>query len=193
VSLLGVILAGGESRRMGTDKALVDVAGVPMVLRVASALAVVADELIVVGRSGELLGLPCIPDDGPPHRGPLAGIALALRLAGEGMVAAIGVDQPWVRAETLVGLAGLAEKGQALVLIDHDVPQVTCAVYPAGAARSADLILDRGGAARDLLDEIAWRPVTERVWSSWGEDGRSWFSVDSFEALDEGLTRFGHP
>ncbi len=73
--VLGAILAGGRSLRMGEDKLLLEIGGVPSVLRIAAALSVVANDVVVVGRAGSWFGLPGIPDLGSPHRGPLAGIA----------------------------------------------------------------------------------------------------------------------
>jgi hypothetical protein len=50
-----------------------------------------------------------------------------------------------------------------------------------------------GGSIQSALDRAAFDPVVEDVWRSWGEDGRSWFSADTPEAIDEGLRRFGPP
>ena len=36
---------------------------------------------------------------------------------------------------------------------------------------------------RRLLDLVATTEVTAKVWSAWGEDGRSWMSLDTPEAL----------
>jgi molybdopterin-guanine dinucleotide biosynthesis protein A len=78
----GAILAGGASRRMGRTKALVDVDGVPMALRVASALTSggCRDIAIVGGSMSELaaLGLPVVADEAPGE-GPLGGVLTALR------------------------------------------------------------------------------------------------------------------
>ena len=76
-----MVLAGGLSRRMGTDKALVEIDGTPMVLRAADALrASGLTEVIVVGgcrrRLGEL-GLRVVADL-YPGQGPLGGVITAL-------------------------------------------------------------------------------------------------------------------
>jgi hypothetical protein len=46
------------------------------------------------------------------------------------------------------------------------------------------------GSIQSLLDRVSFRAVTPETWVPWGEDGRSWFSVDTPEALAEGIRRF---
>ena len=176
---LGAILAGGASRRMGTDKALVEVAGLSMIERVAAALGTVADDLVVVGRTGALAGIPCIPDLRTGPRGPLPGVAAALAHAGADPVLAVAVDQPLVRPETLQRLLDLAEPDRAVVPIDAGARQVTCAVYPAAWAAETAAEDAAGGSVQSLLDRLPFRPVMAPEWRAWGEDGSSWLSVDS--------------
>ena len=188
---LGVILAGGGSSRMGRDKALVDIEARPMVERVVGVLHAVAPEVVVIGREGTLAGLRCVPDDHPARRGPLAGLATALRMADDRPVVLVAVDQPWLRIDTLRGLLELAGPLHAVVPIAGEARQVTCAIYPGSWAERAAAEEAADGSIQTLLDELLVRPVEESEWRSWGEDGRSWFSVDTEEALQEGLRRFG--
>ncbi|MCP3853796.1 MAG: molybdenum cofactor guanylyltransferase [Actinomycetia bacterium] len=79
----GAVLAGGASRRMGTDKAFIPVDGVPMVQRVATALTAAGARRVVVigGDQARLagLGLDSVADP-DPGLGPLAALATALAL-----------------------------------------------------------------------------------------------------------------
>ena len=79
---------------MGRDKAMVDVAGRPMVEWVADAVRPITNNLLVMGRAGTLAGIACVPDDHPARRGPLAGLATALRIADGAPVLLVAVDQP---------------------------------------------------------------------------------------------------
>ncbi len=96
----GAILAGGESRRYGSPKALATVGGVRIVDRVAAALARVAPDLILSANEPDLftdLGLPTFPDR-REGLGPLAGIysvLLAAREAGRPGVLAVACDMPF--------------------------------------------------------------------------------------------------
>ncbi len=175
---LGAILAGGDSTRMGRDKALVPVGGVPMVERVAAALRQAATDVVVVGREGELAGIRCVADRVDGGRGPLAGLATALAIAGDRPVLLVAVDQPLVRPATLRRLAARVGTGRALVPIADGARQVTCAAYPAAWAGDAAREVATGS-VQSLLDRLPFDAVPEEEWRAWGEDGRSWLSVDS--------------
>lgn len=82
--MVGAILAGGSSSRMGTDKALLEVEGRPMARHVAEAMwAAGADVVVLIGASAatsEALGLSTILDD-PERPGPLPAVATAVARA----------------------------------------------------------------------------------------------------------------
>lgn len=93
---------------MGTDKALIEVDGVPLARRVANALrAAGADPVIAVG--GDLaglgaLGLTVVPD-GHPSEGPLGGILTALAETTEDVVVVLACDLPAADADTIRAVA----------------------------------------------------------------------------------------
>ena len=74
--ILGAIIAGGRSRRFGSDKAQALLGGTALLDHVAAALAPQCDALIVVGRDWP--GLASIPDRPGPDQGPLGGLCAAL-------------------------------------------------------------------------------------------------------------------
>jgi len=188
----GVVLAGGESRRMGTDKAFVEIDGRTMAELVTAVLGVVCDEVLVAGRSDPPTSVEVIPDPPSMPRGPLAGLVAGIRRAGEGVVFLAAVDQPWLRSETVTRLLDMVEDLPVVPVVEG-TRQTTCAVYPVSTGTAASEELAAGGSLQSLLDRAAFRPVVESEWKSWGEDGRSWFSVDTIEDLNEGLKRYGLP
>ncbi len=189
--LVVAVLAGGASRRMGRDKASVPVGGVPMLERVLDELAGVGERIVVGGPGHE--EIPCIPDLRSGRRGPLAGLEAALSWADGRDVALVAVDQPYVRAATVTALANLP--GDAVVPIDRDHPQVTCAVYRPACLPVARALLEGSGrtSVRAVLGAVDVNEVTDDLWRAWGEDGRSWFSIDTPSAVDDALARFGAP
>ncbi len=192
--LTGVILAGGRSRRMGTDKATVDVAGRPMIEWVRDALMPVVQDILVVGRESAPTGTMAFPDGGERFRGPLAGLATAAARAGtSSTLVVVAVDQPWVKTETLRPLAERAAALPAVPVDDHGVRQTTCAAYPTAALSDIDVELAGGGSIQSLLDRISFDPVVTAEWQAWGEDGRSWFSVDTESDIESGIGRYGPP
>jgi molybdopterin-guanine dinucleotide biosynthesis protein A len=103
----GVVLTGGESRRMGRDKAFVPVDGVPMARRVADTLRDAgARSVMAVG--GNLAGLRTVGLDARPDPrqgdGPLGGLVTALELAADPVVAVLATDLAWLPPAVVVAL-----------------------------------------------------------------------------------------
>lgn len=174
---------------MGTDKTTTVVAGRPMLDWVGRALTEVCVRVVVAGGRPPT-GWEHIPDTGTAHRGPLAGVVSALDAFPNETLAVVAVDQPWVRASTIARL-GEFTGDLAIVPVDGGVRQTTCAVYPPNVGELARDELAGGGSLQSVLDVASFSPVID--WPAWGEDGRSWYSADTPEALAAGLDRFGTP
>jgi len=88
----GVVLAGGASRRMGRDKATIEIAGRTMAARVADALeAAGASEVFFVGGGLSDHVRRTVPDD-HPGVGPLGALLTALRTAASDLVVVLACD-----------------------------------------------------------------------------------------------------
>lgn len=79
--ILGAVLAGGASRRFGSDKALAEWDGRALIEWAVAALARQCARVVVIGR--ESAPVATLPDWPRPGTGPLGGLAAALRYAGE--------------------------------------------------------------------------------------------------------------
>ncbi len=98
-----VIQAGGESRRMGQDKALRSFLGRPLIQRVIDRLAPIATEMLVTTNNPEayrFLNLPLIPDR-IPGRGALGGLYTALYAANNPLVGVVACDMPFANSDML--------------------------------------------------------------------------------------------
>ncbi len=95
------VMAGGKSRRMGTDKAWLDVGdGGSIVQRVIDVVREVADEVFIVANDEKFrtLGLRVVPDRFP-EGGALGGIATGIGAATHDRVLVAACDMPFLRAE----------------------------------------------------------------------------------------------
>ncbi len=106
--VVAVVLTGGRSRRMGQDKAWVEVGGRPCVERVWAACAEACDTVefqgALAGLAAAFPGTPVWPDPAPGS-GPLAGLRAALeRRPGQGVLL-VACDMPFVSATLLRGVA----------------------------------------------------------------------------------------
>lgn len=133
----GLVLAGGESSRMGEDKAFLTVAGETLVARAARLLreAGCAD-LVVSGRAGvvypELPHDIAVVYDAPGAEGPLAGILAALPALGGEIthLVTLPVDLPAMRAEILRDLMAHSPFGYGAVAASPAGPEPLVAVIP---------------------------------------------------------------
>jgi len=95
------IQAGGQSSRMGEDKALKTFLGRPLVQRVIERLSPVADELILTTNQPDpytFLDLPLFPDL-KPGRGALGGLYTAIASASQPVVAVVACDMPFASGD----------------------------------------------------------------------------------------------
>ena len=99
-----VVQAGGESRRMGRNKALEPFLGRPMIEHVIARVRPAADELLLTSNPPDLLAYLGIPVFGDvlPVRGALGGLFTALAVARCEFVAVIACDMVFASAELLI-------------------------------------------------------------------------------------------
>jgi molybdopterin-guanine dinucleotide biosynthesis protein A len=91
-ALSGVVLVGGASSRFGSPKALATIDGETFVDRARRILGEACDEVLVVGKSGEL---PFdVVDDASEVRAPIAGVVAGLRAARNDVTVFLPVDCP---------------------------------------------------------------------------------------------------
>ena len=118
----GIVLCGGHSRRMGTDKATLDFAGQPMLARVIDRVREAVDPVLAVAADGQTLPpLPAdvgIVRDHRPDRGPLEGLAAGLAALPEGAEAAFvaSCDIPLLRPEFIRRMIELLGDADAAVV-----------------------------------------------------------------------------
>lgn len=102
--ITGVILAGGQGRRMGgVDKGLQGLDGRPLVRWVLERLAPQVDTVLIsanqnLERYAEF-GCPVLPDRIPDFAGPLAGLHAALGVAATPLVMSVPCDSPFLPAD----------------------------------------------------------------------------------------------
>ena len=118
-----VIQAGGQSTRMGEDKALKPFLGHPLIQRVIERVAPLADEIIVTTNRPEdyaFINLRLVPDL-LPGRGPLGGLYTALASAAGDMVAVVACDMPFASTSLLEAAARLMVQEEADVVIAREL------------------------------------------------------------------------
>jgi molybdopterin-guanine dinucleotide biosynthesis protein A len=162
----GWVLAGGQSRRMGTDKARLELSGIPMALLVADEISKVCCRVSLVGEPERYagLGLPVIPDRFP-GAGPLAGIEAALSATESEWNLIVACDMPALDSVALSELIDAAAPN-----VDAVVPvrirdgserkEPLCALYRRSCAGGIRRLLESGfRRATEALDSFEVRYV----------------------------------
>lgn len=116
MKLLGAILAGGQSRRFGSDKAMVLFEGRPLIAHATASLRVWVDDIVICGRASPVEGAVSLVDRPRAGLGPLGGIGAALIHAvdhGFDAVFTVGCDTPIIPVSVFERLS--ASSGAAYV------------------------------------------------------------------------------
>ena len=153
-----LILAGGDSRRMGRDKARLPVAGRPMIALIAEQLGALFEEIAISADRPDAFGflkLPVIPDP-EPGQGPLMAIASSLPRMTHDLNFVTACDIPRIRLGFVNRLIKSAA-GYDLVLpyLDNQRYEPLFAVYRKSVVPEANRILAAGGrSVLELLGRI---------------------------------------
>jgi len=131
MAVSAAVMAGGKSRRMGRDKAWLDLGdGRPIVRRVVDVLREVADEVFIVANDDRFrsLGLAVVPDRFP-QGGVLGGIATGVGAAAHDLVLVAACDMPLLRPEMFRLLIERSEGADAVVPRVGDEYEALHALY----------------------------------------------------------------
>jgi len=153
------ILAGGASRRMGTDKSQLRIEQQTFTERIAETLLRITDLVTIVGRNDARFS--SIPDI-YPQWGALGGLHAALSACKRDWAIVVACDLPFVTAELFLHLAGVSMDHEAVVPLQEDGrPQPLAALYRAGPCRqrAAELIEADRRRPLDLLEAVNTRWV----------------------------------
>lgn len=180
--MIGVVLAGGRSRRIGGAKALAELGGRPLISYPLSALSAAGlDPIVVAKRQSPLPELNCLvlrEPALPSH--PLCGVIAALRWGGGRPVVVIGCDMPFVTGPLLAWLASL--DGLVVPEVD-DWLQPLLVRYEPEHLGALEIALRRGHSMHDAITALQPRILGERELQRFGDPSRLCFNVNDHSDL----------
>jgi molybdopterin-guanine dinucleotide biosynthesis protein A len=180
--MTGIILAGGENRRMGRDKAFLSIAGRPMIEHVLAAFrAVVGRIFIVTNAPGRYGGYAVTAvTDAFDTRGPLTGIYSGMAASDDEYHFVAACDMPFLEPGLMRFMAGLADGPDAVVPLVGGQYEPLLAIYH---HRLLPLMEDRirRGVQRvqALYDGLDLRPVTEEEIRRFDPGKRSFINLNT--------------
>lgn len=146
ISTTGFITAGGQSSRMGTDKAWLIIDGKPMIEHVIDALAPATDEMAIIANSPAFskFGLEVFPDS-QTGVGPLEAIRTALANSHTPRVLLVACDLPFLTTEFFKLILSFECNHHAIVPVGPDGRQEPlCAIYDVRALKTVSRLIEQG-------------------------------------------------
>jgi molybdopterin-guanine dinucleotide biosynthesis protein A len=161
------VLAGGQSTRMGADKAFVQLEGCTLLAHALALAKSVTSDVRIVGSPEKFAAFGEVVEDEFPQHGPLAGIHAALRASSSEVNLMLAVDMPFVEVPFLEYLFQEAARHESVMVTIPRAAggwQTLCAVYRKPFADLAEQALRQGknkidplfrGTTIQILDEPA--------------------------------------
>lgn len=148
VPTVGLILAGGRSRRMGADKAFARLAGRPLVTHVLERLAPQVDRVVISSNAPAAgfadTGVAVLPDVLGGFRGPLAGVHAALAAFPGAAVVSVAVDLPRLPRDLVTRLRRGWRGARCRFATDAQGGHALAILWPPGLADSLAQFLEPG-------------------------------------------------
>ena len=183
--ITGIVLAGGQGRRMGgVDKGWVELAGKPMIAHVLARLVPqVGDVLINANQNLDryaAFGVPVVPDAVGGFAGPLAGLHAGLTRATRTYVVTVPCDSPFLPTDLVDRLAaGLeAENAQLAVAKTFDQPHPVFCLVRRDVLPHLAAFLEAGGRKID-----AWYATLVVVEVAFDDEADAFRNINTAEEL----------
>ena len=208
LSVTGVILAGGKSRRMGQNKALLPLGEDSLIAHVIRRMRRVTDELLLITNAPAEyahLGLP-MHSDIIPDAGALGGIYTGLTYASHDVVVCVACDSPFLQPKLLSYLISLlgeydavmpytygSNKGIEVTNPSYSTHQMTlqtlCAVYAKRCLPVIEQMLNEPDLRVHALQERAnILTLAPEIWTAYDSKGHSFFNVNTPEDFEKAQT-----
>lgn len=181
-----IVLAGGQSRRMGHDKALIEFQGKPVLAHVITALRELTEDVVVVSNRSDLYGSfgARVAADYDPPCGPLGGIAVGLQAIAHELAVIVACDMPFLNVTLLRWLIDQSGEYDAVVPQTGGELEPLHAVYRRGCYQSIVQRLARGERrVISFFTDVRLRIVPETEWRVLDPAGRSLVNLNTPDDL----------
>lgn len=202
----GVILAGGKSRRMGQNKALIQLGDDSLIEHVIRRMHLVVDELLLITNTPTEYTHLNVPMHGDiiPDTGALGGIYTGLTHASHDAVICVGCDNPFLVPDLLTYLVSVLGEYDAVMPYtyshnkdigvrnpsysdDRITLQTLCAAYAKRCLPIIELMLQESELRVHALAERAYvQRVSPEVWQTFDSEGMSFFNINTPEDFETG-------
>lgn len=179
--ITGVILVGGKSRRMGQDKALLPVAGIPIVKRLIDCLQGCFNHLLLVGDQPERFasyGLQIVPDIYPGSS--LGGLYTGLKSVTTEHIFVTSCDIPFPNPELIRLISRQADSYDAVIPATQDGLEPLFARYRQSALPVMQSALEAGNyRITSVLEQLQILRIESDLLQAVDPDGRALLNINT--------------
>lgn len=187
-NLTGILLCGGRSERMGQDKGLIEWRGQPLIVRLATLLQGMFEEVLVVTgrerRYRDLLDLPILEDE-IKGLGPLGGIYTGLLRSSHEYNLVAACDMPYVKPELLELLVDEIEPSSWVTVPQvHGFLEPLLAIYSKRCLPETERLLSAGKLRiQGLYELVPTKVIPEERLREVDSELESFFNLNAPEDL----------
>ena len=183
MSLAVAILAGGKSKRMGYDKTLLEIDGIPILKRIIDVSEGLSQECLIISNTPhkhDSFGWPILSDS-YEDKGPLGGLYTALSSINSERLLLLACDMPYIRYDFLNYITRIYTKKDAVVPFDR-LPQPLCSVYKTALISTIDILIKKQRLSmRYFLKQIDVFKVLPDQWSHLKTDKKLFTNINTPE------------
>jgi molybdopterin-guanine dinucleotide biosynthesis protein A len=187
-----VILAGGKSRRMGRNKALMDFGGEVLIRRVYRMLKDEFDEVLISANDGgayDFLGAPVIRDTFEAG-GSLAGIHAGLSHSSSESIFVAACDMPFLNVDLVRFLGSFADDYDVVVPVNPKGFEPLHAFYSKNCLPHIERQMDEGNLkVLDFYDKVRTREIRPEEMREHDPDNLSPFNINTQEKFELALAK----
>lgn len=184
--MAAIILSGGNNRRIGRDKAFLEVDRRTIIEREIEVLSRVFSRIIVVTNSPERythLDVD-LTSDIVPGKGPLGGIYTGLTFSSDSCNFVVGCDLPFLNAGLIDYMKGLSDRYDVIVPKIGDFMETLYAFYSKECLNPIEARIEKNDLRiRSFFQEVRVRHIDKGEIEKFGPEGITFFNVNTEEKL----------
>jgi molybdopterin-guanine dinucleotide biosynthesis protein A len=188
LTISGIVLAGGQSSRLGMDKSFVNVKGQSLIEQIVAKLTRLSDDVVIVTNSPEKYDHleARVVGDIYPGKGALGGIYSGLRAVANAQSLVVACDMPFLDLNLLRYMILLACGHDVVIPRIGEFLEPLHALYSKSCLEPIDRLLARGGLKIvDFFSEVRVRYVEEEEVDIFDPQHLSFFNVNTLSDLEE--------
>jgi molybdopterin-guanine dinucleotide biosynthesis protein A len=189
-----IVLAGGQSQRLGTDKAFLKIGGQVLIEGIMEKMAQIGDEVIIVTNSPQEYGYleARLVGDVYPGQGALGGIYSGLKAAHSHHSLVVACDMPFLDLKLLRYMILLSPGQDVVIPRIGGLTEPLHAIYSKGCLQPIERLLAAGGfKIIDFFHEVRVRYIEEQEIKLFDPQCLSFFNINTPEDLEKARNLMG--